>query len=187
MVKFTFFAFAAFLVGSAVSSPTKRTVAQVESDIASISTQVTTLDNDITAFPNTGGSLLNALAIHTASTNLISTIGTTTSDVQSTGAFSEADGQTILNSFLAIEPVIDHALTQVCFSLNPTKAAFQALPIGGIPALVKQDLGQLNSATTALANGLIASAPADLVAPSTSLRDRLVAAFAPAIAAYADA
>lgn len=99
MVKFTFFALAAFLVGSAVSSPTKRTVAQVESDIASISTQVTTLDNDITAFPNTGGSLINALvttlclpemthanrikkAIHTASTNLISTIGTTTSDVQ---------------------------------------------------------------------------------------------------------
>ncbi|KAF9491733.1 hydrophobic surface binding protein [Pleurotus eryngii] len=183
MVKFTFFALAAFLVGSAVSSPTKRTVAQVESDIASISTQVTTLDNAITAFPNSGGSLANALAIHTDATNLISTIGTTTSDVQSTGSFSEADGQTILNSFLATEPVIDHALTQIAAK----RAALQALPIGGIPALVKQDLGQLNSATISLANALISSAPADLVAPSTSLRDRLAAAFAPAIAAYADA
>ncbi len=54
--------FAALTVVTAVcSAPTKRTVAQVEADIATISTQVTALDNAITAFPDTGGSLINAL------------------------------------------------------------------------------------------------------------------------------
>ncbi len=40
---------------------TKRTVAQVESDITNIATQVNTLDSSIKAFPDTGGSLISAL------------------------------------------------------------------------------------------------------------------------------
>lgn len=56
-----FFLIAALVTGAISVPHAKRDVAQVESDIASISTQVTTLDNDINAFPATGGSLLNAL------------------------------------------------------------------------------------------------------------------------------
>jgi len=39
----------------------KRTVAQVQADIADISSKVTALDNAITSFPSTGGSLITAL------------------------------------------------------------------------------------------------------------------------------
>jgi hypothetical protein len=49
-------------VGLALS--VKRDAATVEADISKISTQVTTLDNAIEAFPLTGGSLVNALVCH---------------------------------------------------------------------------------------------------------------------------
>ena len=45
----------------AVATPHKRTVAQVEADIATISSKVTSLDSLINAYPSTGGTLLGAL------------------------------------------------------------------------------------------------------------------------------
>ena len=51
---------AIFATTYALSLP-KRDVTQVEADIASISTQVTNLDNAINAFPDTGGSITAAL------------------------------------------------------------------------------------------------------------------------------
>ena len=52
-----------FLVAtvSASTLPVKRTVAQVEADIANIATQVATLDSAIDAYPNPGGTLAGAL------------------------------------------------------------------------------------------------------------------------------
>lgn len=49
-----------FAATYAVSLP-KRDVTQVETDIASISTQVTSLDTVVNAFPDTGGSITDAL------------------------------------------------------------------------------------------------------------------------------
>lgn len=48
-------------LAAAVAVPAKRDVATVEADIASISTQVNTLDAAIDAYPTTGGTLLAAL------------------------------------------------------------------------------------------------------------------------------
>lgn len=53
-------------------------------------------------------------------------------------------------------PVILDALTAIVAK----KPAFQALPLGGVPALVKQDLGNLSASTEAFENALIASTPA---------------------------
>jgi hypothetical protein len=95
--------FTFFLVFTAVfATPVKRTVAQVEADIATISSQVTSLNNNIQSFPNSGGSLVNALvgvlyspvfrtrrnhslfkkAIHNAAVALESSITKGTTDVQ---------------------------------------------------------------------------------------------------------
>ncbi|KAF8895811.1 hydrophobic surface binding protein [Mucidula mucida] len=173
--------FAALTVVTAVcSAPTKRTVAQVEADIATISTQVTALDNAITAFPDTGGSLINALAIHSSATTLISTLSTATTDTQNTAAFSEADGSTILASVEAFEPTILHALTGIAAK----QPAFAALPIGGIPALVLQDLQNLDAGTAAFADALIAKSPADLVDEANEIKSTIGDAFDTAIAAY---
>lgn len=57
----TSFIFIAGLVVSGIATPFKRTVAQVEADIASISSQTTTLDNNIKSFANPGGTLAQAL------------------------------------------------------------------------------------------------------------------------------
>ncbi|KAJ7624236.1 hydrophobic surface binding protein [Mycena polygramma] len=158
----------------------KRDAAAVEADIAKISTQVTTLDNAIQAFPLTGGSLVAALGIHTDATTLITTLNGAIVDVTATPTLSEDDGRTILSSVEAIEPTILDALTNIVVK----KPAFVALPIGGLPALILQDLKNLKNATVAFAGGLIAIAPADLVAEATEIQNNITAAFDPAIAAY---
>ncbi|KAJ7027979.1 hydrophobic surface binding protein [Mycena alexandri] len=168
------------LLAVGLASPVKRTVAQVEADIASISSQVTTLDNAINAFPATGGSLTAALAIHTDATNLETTLNKGTTDVKATGTVDDADGNTILNSVTAFEPTILDALKGIAAK----EPAFAALPIGGIPALILADLKTLRTDTGAFAQALIAAAPADLKSEATTIANTIDAGFATAIAAY---
>ncbi|KAJ7231779.1 hydrophobic surface binding protein [Mycena rebaudengoi] len=155
----------------------KGDAATVEADLGVLASQAATLDNAINAFPLTGGSVDNALAIHTDATTLISTVNAATGDAQAAGAFSEADGLAILNGAPSIEPLLDALQGTVV-----KKPAFEALPISDIDAVILQDLESLNLA--AFGNGLIKGFPADLVAQATELRDNIVNAFAPAIAAY---
>lgn len=63
-IKSTAFVLLLSAVYLAVATPHKRTVAQVEADIAAISSKVKTLDGQITAYPVTGGTLLSALVSH---------------------------------------------------------------------------------------------------------------------------
>jgi len=183
MVKFSVLLFIASLSASGFSIPAKRTVSQVETDIASISGQVTTLDNAINSFPNTGGSLLAALAIHTDSTSLQSSLNQATSDINGTPPFSEADGQVIFTSVQSFEPKILDALKAIAGK----RAAFDGLPLGGVSGLVKQDLANLRTATDAFADALIAKAPDDLKQQSTDIKNAVDVAFVSAQAAYASA
>lgn len=97
--------------------------------------------------------------------------------IKSNGALDVADGTTILDDVSAISPVIQTALTNIvakkpAFTSErhlrpPTKLYSRDLKqhlalngeVGGILALVLQDLEDLNSNTTAFANALIADAP----------------------------
>ncbi|KAF9459839.1 hydrophobic surface binding protein [Collybia nuda] len=177
-------------VATAISTPLKRTVAEIQADIADISAQVTSLDQKITAFPATGGSLAAALidpfgkrtsqAIHSSSGTLVASLKKGTTDVTATGPVNEADGGAILSSVNAFEPTIQHALVGIV----EKRPAFQALPIGGIPALVLQDLKDLNTNTVAFSDALITNAPDSLKGAATQLKDGIVAGFATAIAAY---
>ncbi|KAG6914968.1 hypothetical protein DXG01_014167 [Tephrocybe rancida] len=173
-----------FVLASLTISSWAVTVAVVEADIANISTKLNALDTAITAYsPNVGvGTLTQALAIHTASTSLGTTIDSTTADVKTVPTpISDADAQAILSALSALEPTIDDSLTKIV----ARKAAFTALPLGGIPALVKQDLSNLNASTNALEAALIASAPASILTAANALKARINAAFATAIAAFA--
>ncbi|KAK7445737.1 hypothetical protein VKT23_014732 [Stygiomarasmius scandens] len=175
------FAILASVAALALASPFKRTVAQVETDLRNIATQVTTLDNNINAFPNSGGSLTQALAIHTAAQNLLTSVNSATTDVQGTTGVSESDGQTIIGIVNGFEPTIIDALNAIITK----KPAFDALPLGGVSALVKQDLGQLGTATSNLEVALINQAPSDLKSQAQSIQAAVDAAFAKAQAAYA--
>ncbi|KAG6839947.1 hypothetical protein C0991_010142 [Blastosporella zonata] len=175
-----------FTLASLVISSYGTTVATVEADIGTISTQLTTLDNAINAYSATigVGTLLQALTIHSDAVTLGSTLDSTTTDVKCQAVatpISDADGQTILSLLLAFESTIDDALTKIA----ARQPAFAALPLGGVPALVKQDLSNLNASTNALETALIAVAPSVIQASSIALKTRINAAFATAIAAFA--
>uniref|UniRef100_A0A0W0GD58 Putative hydrophobic surface binding protein n=1 Tax=Moniliophthora roreri TaxID=221103 RepID=A0A0W0GD58_MONRR len=168
---------------AAFATPVKRTVAQVEADIATMSSQVTSLNNQIQAFPNSGGSLTNALAIFNAAAALDRSITQGTTDVQNTGVFSESDGRTIPRSVQAVQPTIISALDGIASK----RAAFDGLPMGGISGLVKQYLAALGSDTMAFENALITNAPPDLESTAHGIANAINAAIDNAQAAYANA
>ncbi|KAF7334745.1 Hydrophobic surface binding protein [Mycena sanguinolenta] len=178
MVQFTRLFFSLCLIVASFAVTTKRTVAQIEADLASISTQVTALDNDVKGFPASG--LAGALNINTAATNLESGLNTGTSDVKANGPLDEADGTTILNDVLAIEPVIIDALTRIAAE----EPEFAALPVAGIPALVLEDLETLKADIDEFVEAIMSTGPADLAGQATSIRNAIDAAFATAIAAF---
>ncbi|KAJ7578981.1 hydrophobic surface binding protein [Mycena floridula] len=165
----------------ACARPFKRTPAQVEADLDNMTTQVSNLDTAITGFPASG--LAGALTIHTDIGNLNTAIQQATTDTMATPPFSEADGNLILTKekkFLSI-------LVDVMNQLVSKKTSFQgqkALPLGGVPALVLQDLQSLSPNVCALEKAIIAKLPADLVAEMNVIKNSVSSSFATAIAAY---
>ncbi|KAG6856140.1 hypothetical protein H0H87_007145 [Tephrocybe sp. NHM501043] len=180
MVQITSLLVIAAMIITTASVPLKRSD-PLEGDILSISALTASLDDAIKLFASLGpGQLVDALAIHGNATVLKTQLDTATGDV-STGVVSEDDARTFLNSIEAFEPTIIDALTNIVSK----KAAFQALPIGGIPALVLSDLRALNTSTTVFENRLLASTPPDLLAEGRQVQTSINAAFNKAIAAYA--
>ncbi|KAJ3856849.1 hydrophobic surface binding protein [Lentinula lateritia] len=170
-----------FAAACLAAVPLKRDVGTVEQDITNIASQVTALNSAIEAFPTTGGSLLSALAIHAQATALASALATAATDVAATPPFSDADGTTILSAVDGFEPTIVDALVGIVAK----KPAFDALPLGGVSALVAQDLATLSTDTKDFENGLIANTPPDLLAQATPITSTIDAALATASAAYA--
>ncbi|KAK7034596.1 hypothetical protein VNI00_012227 [Paramarasmius palmivorus] len=160
----------------------KRTVEQVKADIATISSQVATLNKNIQAFPNSGGSISGALAIHSGAITLANSISKGTADVKNTTGVSSSDAQSILQSVQGFEPTIKSALDGIAAK----KPAFDAMPIGGISKLAKQDLATLGNNTSAFAQQLVNSAPTNMKSTAQSIANDINAAFAKAQAVYAN-
>ncbi|KAJ4479340.1 hydrophobic surface binding protein [Lentinula aciculospora] len=177
----SFTALLTFVTACSAAVHLRRDVGTVEQDIANIASQVTALDNDINAFPDTGGSLLSALAIHAQATSLASALATAATDVAGTAPFSDDDGTTIINAVSGFEPAILDALTGIVAK----KPAFDALPLGGLSALVASDLAILSADTKNFENALIANTQDDLLAQATPITSTIDAALATASAAYA--
>ncbi|KXN93148.1 hypothetical protein AN958_00072 [Leucoagaricus sp. SymC.cos] len=92
------------------------------------------------------------------------------------------DANDILAAIQDLQTNINSALTNVVAK----KPAFDALPVGGVSDLVRQDLSDLNTSNTALEDALITNTPAEVLDEAQETRDEIDAAFADAIAAYAD-
>lgn len=81
------------LLGFALGSPIdKRTPAEIEADIATVSSDLTSFNTAINAFT---GSLLQALSLLTSYNTLSSSIDAATAEITSTGALAAADSATI--------------------------------------------------------------------------------------------
>ncbi|KAF5366771.1 hypothetical protein D9758_006496 [Tetrapyrgos nigripes] len=162
-------ALAAFALVTA-SPLDQRTVAQVETDLTNVGSQATTFDNNINALPNSGGNLVQALAIHSSAQSLVISLNTATKDVLTTTDISEVDGQAIIDILVDIQPIFLDALTAIVSKKN----ALDAISAGSVSALLKQDLGQLCPAARSLQSALINAMPDDLKTKVQSLGIRLV-------------
>ncbi|KAJ7815927.1 hydrophobic surface binding protein [Mycena leptocephala] len=156
----------------------KRTVTQIEGDIANISSLVNILCDDINGFPASG--LAGALSIHQAVGNLVTAFNTATSDIEATGSISEADAQRILATLAPILSLLEDCTGQ----MTTKRPNFMALPIGGLQALILQDLKNLKTAIDALLLALGAIIPPDLVAQVGATQTDIDSVFAAAITAF---
>ncbi|KAJ7935152.1 hydrophobic surface binding protein [Mycena leptocephala] len=160
MVQLSSFLVSLLLLAASVANPLKRTVAQIEADIATITTQVTTLHSAVQAFPASGSA-----GIHTDASLLETTVNRAAADITATGPLSEADASTIINSIVALEPTMLDALQQLIVK----EPNFVTLPVGGFRAMIHTDLLGCVASETALAQALSAVVPVDLQAKLTGL------------------
>ncbi|KAJ3500671.1 hypothetical protein NLJ89_g9690 [Agrocybe chaxingu] len=157
------------------------TVAVVVSDMNNLKAGVTTLASHVKAFPDTGGKLADALAIHTQAAGLVSPIKQATADLKGVPTpISEADGKTLLVALGALAS----SVVDCSNALIAKHAAVAALPVGGIPALVKGDLGDLKGATTPFENEFLSVIPAIQKPDAVKTTTQVDNAFKAALAAY---
>lgn len=105
------------LLGFALGSPVdKRTAAEVEADIATVSSDLTSFNTAINAFT---GSLIQALSLLTSYNTLASAITAATSEVTSTGALSSADSATIYADVDSLTAQITDTLSDATAKVRP--------------------------------------------------------------------
>ncbi|PPQ91649.1 hypothetical protein CVT25_013204 [Psilocybe cyanescens] len=174
------FVFLLSFTAAGLSAPVKRTVPTIEIDISNFKEQLDSLLDAITRFPLTGGTLQSALNIDNLAQALDKSIQKATADVMANGAIGGSDAATILSSVQGSLPTIDSTLT----AIKNKKAAFAALPVGGVPTLVAKDLKALDTDTGRLSFALSSKTPGDLTASWATLDDAIHNGFVDAIAFY---
>ncbi|KAH8831944.1 hydrophobic surface binding protein [Flagelloscypha sp. PMI_526] len=168
------------LAGYACGQSLPRDVPTLKSDISSITTATDKLDGDINAFPNSGGTVSGALAIHNDAIAVQKAVNQGTNDAKNTAPLNDAAGMEIYDSVHALQPTIVDALNVIV----QKKPAFDALPLNGISTIVLNDLKGLNASVAGFADSLIAISPLGIVGAALQLKSDIIAAFDTAITAY---
>ncbi|OJJ67034.1 hypothetical protein ASPBRDRAFT_48569 [Aspergillus brasiliensis CBS 101740] len=154
----------------------RRDAITVERDLNTrIAPQVSTLANDVEAFPESG--LAGALAIHVDLQALIPTVDAVTADINNTGSLDEESGTTVLTT---AQDVIGGLLRTLADLQN--KAPSWPDMLGG--QAVIRELESLNTAFDNLANSLITIETPPLNDQVTTLKNQIDSGFRTAIAAY---
>ncbi|KAH7098814.1 hydrophobic surface binding protein A-domain-containing protein [Auriculariales sp. MPI-PUGE-AT-0066] len=119
--------FSASVLGAVID---RRTTEQIQAGIPDLQTKVQMLDSQVVAFPNSGGSLLTALAIHTAATNVGTSLKSLTTATGATPALTDAEGQIILSQLQILQPnitdVLQHVVDKKPASMGFIWVAYQA-------------------------------------------------------------
>ncbi|KAJ7119027.1 hydrophobic surface binding protein A-domain-containing protein [Mycena epipterygia] len=196
MVQLSRLLFAFSLLAASFTAPVKRTVAQIEADIAIMSIRVTTYANAISAITINSG-LVQALAIHTAAINLESAVNQGTTDIMATGPIDDADATTIFNLLIPVVLTLLSALQELIskepiivvlyrsFIKAPLRYIhFQAAIFPGLTALFLADLETLETDISNFATALLDIVPADLKPEATEVLDEIISGFDAVIQAY---
>ncbi|KAG6898449.1 hypothetical protein C0993_006811, partial [Termitomyces sp. T159_Od127] len=124
------------------------TPAQIESDINVLATLLADDLAAIDAFPIEGGTIDEAMAIHTADTNVNDILVTITNDIKTANCpLSDSDASVILGLAEARAPTIQQALTDAV-AREPGLAA-----IGAVPT-IRDDLATLQASSDAMGAAL---------------------------------
>ncbi|KAG8162594.1 hypothetical protein KVR01_008359 [Diaporthe batatas] len=165
----------ASLLGLALGSPVdKRTPAQVEADIADISSDLTSFNTAINAFT---GSLIQALSLLTSYNNLASAITTATSQVTSTGALAAADSATIYAD-------VQSLTAQITDTLGDATAKQSVVASSGYTSSVCDALSTLSADSDAFFTALEGTINSAYTSQVDALQATVASGFASTISTY---
>ncbi|KAF5310289.1 hypothetical protein D9619_010130 [Psilocybe cf. subviscida] len=135
-------------------SVTASTAANVLHDVTVVCSDANSLNSALLAFPTTGGTLVGALSIHSASTSLTTALNTATTDTNNVGPspMSTTDSAAICSALSSCAAAFQSIFNRFVI-LHPS---FNTLPVGGVPTLIRQDVHALVPALSALEAALAA-------------------------------
>ncbi|KAJ0117407.1 hydrophobic surface binding protein a [Diaporthe amygdali] len=163
------------LFGLAVASPIdKRTAAEIETDIATISSDLTSFNTAINAFT---GSLLQALSLLTSYNTLASATTTATSEITSTGALAASDSATIYAS-------VSSLTTQISDTLSDATAKESVVASSGYTSSVCSALSTLSTDSDAFFTALEGTIDSAYTSQVDALQATVASGFASTISAY---
>ncbi|KXN91332.1 hypothetical protein AN958_01307 [Leucoagaricus sp. SymC.cos] len=132
-------------------------------------------------FPETGGTLIKALAIHNDTAKLQFLVNRTAQDVKNVPLpISVEDGKKVLDTTDDIKPLLAEAMKLVV----EKKPAFENLHIGGILSIVRLDLTVLHDSVVVLEDALINASPPELSETVKEIKTQIGAIFEEVVAAY---
>ncbi|KAF8065089.1 hypothetical protein FPV67DRAFT_1671375 [Lyophyllum atratum] len=174
-----------FFLASFAVSGFAASITDVLPGIALLTSLATALNDAIIAFPNTGGTLFQALSLHTATTTLAAAIDTTTAAVPK--ALTESDARSILDAIEGLTPTIIAILDNITARRDTVMALPFSFPMIGMgaAALVKKDVTSVSASTAALENALLSASPETIRQEGSELKDLIDAAFANTIDMFA--
>ncbi|KAG5651321.1 hypothetical protein H0H81_009094 [Sphagnurus paluster] len=153
------FIFFASLVASGFAS----TAADFKADIATISSRLQTLEKAVTAFPVTGGTFLQAFAIHNSAVDLATALQSCAKDTKAVTPtpFSSNDGREILTAAENLEGTMYHAIDGII----ARKDQFFKVPFGY--SYIQGDISNMGSSLKNVEDALISASPVSLLISSS--------------------
>ncbi|KAJ3553251.1 hypothetical protein NP233_g12689 [Leucocoprinus birnbaumii] len=138
------------------------------SSVTNLANTITVIDNKVgnleellQAFPNTGGTLEQAIALHNSVHDVLKAIDNTKTAVDVIDhVVSITDSEEIINRFRDLESVIQSALR----ALGDKKNSICSIGIGRVSAVIQLDIQQLLDAVVGVTESLLAKCAADCTA-----------------------
>ncbi|PYH47088.1 cell wall mannoprotein 1 family protein [Aspergillus saccharolyticus JOP 1030-1] len=165
-----------------INNFSKRSASTVLNAVTTISTQLITLNNTVTAYPGGIEGSLTALQIQAETIQLEVDLKTAIIAAKQSANFTDEESLSVAQAFVALEPTIASTLT----TLVSRKKDFDdgLLGVASLSFLVEWDLQQLSFLSSQLGKAVLEKLSATYAALAPLVLDQISAAFASAIAAY---
>ncbi|KAH0579415.1 hypothetical protein H2248_002276 [Termitomyces sp. 'cryptogamus'] len=170
------------LTSLSVCSFAETSIAQVQKDISNqMASAVINFSTTVHAFPIWGGTAGQAMSIHYSAIVLNNVIANTTNDMNNIiSDLSDADCLDILGHLQALEPSFLHSIE----GLAIRKPAFEVLPLGNIPALLKLDLATMKTSADSFMDGFIRLASPNVLPAARAMKVVVDSTFTTVLAIY---